>query len=165
MPKLTDERAATFLKLLNDAMKEFEVNTPKRQAAFLAQVAHESGELRFLEAMISDAADSRTDLGNTQRGDAGKYIGRGPLHLTGRANYRAAGQALKLDLEAKPEQVAKPEVGFRVAAWFWKAGGMNQLADQGDIRGISLRINGSNNGLDQRQKYYKKAKEVLGVAG
>src|SRR5438067_12548272 len=74
MPKLTDERAGTFLKLLNDAMKEFEINTPQRQAAFLAQVAHESGELRHMEEMISSAAyDGRSDLGNTKPGDSGRY--------------------------------------------------------------------------------------------
>jgi putative chitinase len=164
MPKLTDERAATFLKLLNDAMKEFEINTLQRQAAFLAQVAHESGELRHMEEMISSAAvDGRKDFGSTKLGDGGRYKGRGPLQLTGRASYRAAGQALKLDLENQPELVAKPEIGCRVSAWFWKIGGLNQLADQGDFRGISLRINGSSNGLEQRQKYYRKAKEVLGA--
>src|SRR5437868_3942805 len=104
MPKMTDERSATFLRLLNDAMKEFEISTPQRQAAFLAQVAHESGELRHMEEMITSTAmtDGRSDLGNTKPGDNGRYKGRGPLQLTGRANYRAAGQALKLDLENQP---------------------------------------------------------------
>lgn len=39
------ERAAVFLAPLNSSMAEFEINTPKRQAAFLAQIAHESGSL------------------------------------------------------------------------------------------------------------------------
>jgi len=138
MPKLTDARADTFLKLLNDAMKEFEINTPKRQAAFLAQVAHESSELKYMEETMVAATDGRPDLGNTKPGDGSRYKGRGPLQLTGRANYRSAGQALKLDLENQPELVAKPEVGSRVAGWFWKAGGFNMLADQGDFRNISL---------------------------
>ena len=60
------ERADQFLKPLNDAMKEFEINTPKRQAAFLAQIAHESGELKYMEEIASgEAYEGRKSLGNT----------------------------------------------------------------------------------------------------
>lgn len=45
MPKLPDAKRAAFMSPLQSAMSEFEVNTPKREAAFLAQIAHESGEL------------------------------------------------------------------------------------------------------------------------
>jgi putative chitinase len=166
MPKLTDDRAALFLKPLNDAMKEFVINTPKRQAAFLAQIAHESGELRYMEELISgDKYDSRTTLGNSQPGDGKRYKGRGPIQLTGRSNYHNAGLALRLDLENKPEMAAEPEIGCRVAGWYWKANGLNELADQGDFRTITKRINGGYNGQEKRLKYYLKAKEVLGVKG
>lgn len=48
MPRLPD--ASRALPPLQSAMSEFEVNTPKREAAFLAQIAHESAELtRFVE--------------------------------------------------------------------------------------------------------------------
>jgi putative chitinase len=166
MPKLAEDRAATFLKPLNDAMKEFDISTPKRQAAFLAQIAHESGELRYMEELISgDKYDGRTALGNTQPGDGKRYKGRGPIQLTGRSNYRNAGAALRLDLENKPELVAEPEVGTRIAGWFWKANGLNELADAGDFRQITKRINGGYAGQEARMRYYKKAKEVLGVKG
>ena len=165
MPKLDAARANRLLKPLAAAMKEFDITTPKRQAAFLAQVAHECGELRYLEEMFSnlDAYENRADLGNTRPGDGKKYKGRGPLMLTGRANYQAAGRALKLELEAKPDLVLEPEVGLRVAAWYWKAQGLNDLADRGDFREITKRVHGDYAHLDARQRYYRQARQALGL--
>jgi predicted chitinase len=165
MPKLESGRADNVLKPLADAMKEFEINTPKRRAAFLAQVAFECHELRHLEEQFAnlDSYENRPDLGNTKAGDGKTFKGRGPLMLTGKANYKAAGKALKLDLEANPELVLKPEVGCRVAAWYWKDRGLNELADKGDFRGITQKIHGDFTGLDARQKFYSQAKAVLGV--
>jgi predicted chitinase len=165
MPKLDAGRANTVAKPLVAAMKEFDINSPKRQAAFLAQVAQESGQLRYFEETFSnlEAYENRADLGNTKPGDGKKYKGRGPLMLTGRANYKAAGQALKLDLEAKPDLVMEPDVGCRAAAWFWKTHGLNELADRSDLRGITQRIHGDFAALDARMKYYRQAKAALGV--
>ncbi|HEY1379519.1 MAG TPA: glycoside hydrolase family 19 protein [Gemmataceae bacterium] len=165
MPKLDAARANSLLKPLAAAMKEFDITTPQRQAAFLAQVAQESGELRYFEEQFSNLAayDNRADLGNTHAGDGKKYKGRGPLMLTGRAHYKAAGQALKLDLEAKPDLVLEPEVGLRVAAWYWKAQGLNELADRGDLRQITKRVHGDYTHLDARQRYYRQAKQALGI--
>jgi predicted chitinase len=164
MPNLPDDRAATFLKPLNEAMKEFDVNTPKRQAAFLAQIAHESGELKYMEEIASGAAyEGRKSLGNTEPGDGKRYKGRGPIQLTGRNNYRRAGMALKLDLEGTPKLAAQPDIGCRVAGWFWKAHGLNELADQGDFLQITKRVNGGTKGLERREAYYTRAKEALGV--
>jgi putative chitinase len=165
MPHLPKERAEAYLEPLNKALAEYDVGTPKRRAAFLAQLAHESGELRFMEEIASgEAYEGRKDLGNTQPGDGKRYKGRGPIQLTGRGNYRRAGKVLGLELEEHPEEAAKPEVGFRVAGWFWKTHGLNELADQGDFRQITRRINGGYNGLKSREKYYQRALEVLGVA-
>src|SRR5436305_779712 len=151
MPALTKDRAALFLGPLNKAMSEFDINNPKRRAAFLAQVAHESGQLKYMEEIASGAAyERRKDLGNTQPGDGKRYKGRGPIQLTGRANYQKAGKALGLDLEGNPEKVATPEVGCRVAGWFWKTRGLNDLADRGDFKQITRRVNGGYRGLANR---------------
>jgi predicted chitinase len=138
MPGLSRTKVAQLTTPLLAAMSEFGINTPKRQAAFLAQVAHESGQLRFLVEKPSEHSgksfenyDGRTDLGNTQPGDGARYRGRGPIQLTGRANYRAAGAALGLDLENQPNLVADPAVGLRVAAWYWQTHGLNERADVG----------------------------------
>jgi putative chitinase len=162
MPRLSDARARECLPSLDAAMVEADILTPQRQAAFLAQLAHESGELRYFEELASgEAYEGRRTLGNVQPGDGKRYKGRGPIQLTGRANYRAAGQALGIDLEANPERAADVDVGFRVAAWYWTGRGLNALADVGDFREITRRINGGFNGLEHREAYYRRALEVL----
>ena len=163
MPSLTEEEAELYLKYINGAMSEGEINTDARQAAFLAQLAHESGELLFMEE-LADGSDyeGRSDLGNTQPGDGRRYKGRGPIQLTGRSNYQQASAALGIDLVSNPERAAEPDVGFRIAAWFWSTRDLNTLADQGDFVGITERINGGTNGLSSRQAYYRTAQSVLG---
>jgi len=163
MPHLKPDKAERYLPFLTAAMKEAEINTAPRQAAFLAQLAHESGQLRYFEELASgEAYEGRRDLGNTQPGDGVRYKGRGPIQLTGRANYRKAGQALGLDLEAQPQRVADPDVGFRVACWFWKAHGLNALADARQFDTITRRINGGFNGKADRDAHYQRALHVLG---
>jgi predicted chitinase len=164
MPNLAAGKASEYLPLLNTAMAEAQINTPKRQAAFLAQLAHESAELRYFEEIASGKAyEGRKDLGNTQPGDGVRYKGRGPIQLTGRANYRAAGQALGLDLEGDPPLAARPDVGFRTAGWFWTKKDLNRFADSGDFRELTRRINGGYNGMKERERYHEAAKKALGI--
>ncbi|MBN1209052.1 MAG: LysM peptidoglycan-binding domain-containing protein [Myxococcaceae bacterium] len=163
MPALSDSKARQVLPHLNAAMAEAKINTPKRQAAFLAQLAHESGQLRYFEEIASGRAyEGRRDLGNTQPGDGVRFKGRGPIQLTGRANYRAAGKALGIDLERNPKRAADIDVGFRTAAWFWNSRGLNKYADAGNFREVTRRINGGYNGLADREQFYRRALNVLG---
>jgi predicted chitinase len=162
MPNLSDARARQTLPHLNKAMAEAKINTPKRQAAFVAQLAHESGEFRYFEEIASGRAyEGRRDLGNTQPGDGVRFKGRGPIQLTGRSNYRAAGEALGIDLENNPKRAADVDVGFRTAAWFWNSRSLNQYADAGNFREVTRRINGGYNGLASREAYYRRALNVL----
>ncbi|WP_233261420.1 peptidoglycan-binding protein [Vitiosangium sp. GDMCC 1.1324] len=162
MPRLSAARADECLPYLDAAMVEADITTPQRQAAFLAQLAFESGELRYFEELSSgEQYEGREDLGNTEPGDGRRFKGRGPIQLTGRANYRAAGQALGIDLEANPLRAGDVDVGFRVAAWFWTSRGLNALADVGDFREITRRINGGFNGLDKREAYHRRALDIL----
>ncbi|HYI00066.1 peptidoglycan-binding protein [Hyalangium sp.] len=163
MPNLSEARAQQMLPHLNAAMQEAGINTPKRQAAFLAQLAHESGEFRYMEEIASGADyEGRTDLGNTEPGDGMRFKGRGPIQLTGRSNYRAAGQALGIDLENNPTRAADPDVGFRTAAWYWNNRNLNQYADAGNFDAITYRVNGGYNGKASRDEYYARALQVLG---
>ena len=162
MPGLPLPKGQQYLPYLNSAMAEAQIDTPKREAAFLAQLAHESGELRYMEELASGAAyEGRKDLGNTEPGDGKRYKGRGPIQLTGRNNYRAAGKALGLDLEQQPARAADPDVGFRTAAWFWTTHGLNTLADLDNFREITHRINGGYNGEASREAYYQRALATL----
>ncbi|MBM4379363.1 MAG: hypothetical protein FJ086_08695 [Deltaproteobacteria bacterium] len=164
MPGLTDARANAVLPHLNAAMKEAGITTPRRQAMFLAQVGHESGGLKWMEELASGRAyEGRRDLGNTQRGDGVRFKGRGPIQLTGRANYASAGRDLGLDLVNNPKQVVSPQVGFRTAAWFWKEHGINAAADRMDLRGATRPINPGMRNLADRAAYYARAKRALGL--
>ena len=155
-------RVQEFLEPLNAAMREFHINTPVRQAAFLAQIAHESGELRYVKELASGAAyEGRASLGNTQPGDGMKFKGRGLIQITGRNNYYECGKALGVDLITNPELLETNDLACRSAAWFWASRGLNDLADKGDINRICRRINGGLNGLSDRMAYYLKSCKAL----
>lgn len=144
------------------ACDEFRIGTVGRLAAFVAQVAHESGEFTYVREIASgDAYEGRADLGNSQPGDGKRFRGRGLLQITGRANYIACGMALDLDLVEAPELLELPENACRSAAWFWYEHGLNALADAGDFERITRRINGGQNGAAQRRMYHQRALNVL----
>ena len=158
--------AGVFVPALNTAMNHYQIVDLKRVAAFISQIGHESGQLRFVKEIWGPTAaqakyEGRKDLGNTVAGDGSKYRGRGLIQITGRANYMACGEALGLDLINHPELLEKPQHACMSAAWFWAIKGLNTLADAGEITKISKRINGGSNGLQDRLALYKKACEVL----
>lgn len=164
MPDAPAARVKPCLAAIQAVFKEASINTVTRAAAFLAQIAHESGELKYMEEIASGAAyEGRADLGNTKVGDGKRYKGRGPIQITGRANYRMAGKALGIDLESTPTLAAEIATGFRVAGWYWTSRGLNARADALDFDGITRAINGGQNGRVQRLAYYQKALEVLGA--
>lgn len=155
-------KLADYFPFIVSAMQEFEITSYLRESAFLAQLAHESGELKYMEELASGSAyEGRKDLGNTQPGDGKRYKGRGPIQLTGRSNYQKFGTLLGLDLINNPTVAATKEVGFRIAGLFWKSHGLNELADQQAFEMITRRINGGLNGQPDRLKYYNRAKQVL----
>jgi putative chitinase len=159
-------RPELWAQVLELAIEEAEANTVPRAAAFLAQLAWESGECRWLEEKApGDAYEGRRDLGNTQQGDGRKYKGRGLIQLTGRRNYRAAGEALGIELEVHPEEAAKPSIAALVAAWYWRTRGCNELADGYRFTAITKAINGGYTHLKHRQRYYLTALEALGRKG
>jgi len=155
-------KAGIFLPALNAAMLEFGINTPARQASFLAQLAHESGQLLYVRELASGAAyEGRKDLGNTQPGDGVRFRGRGLIQVTGRSNYVACGKALGLDLLAQPGLLEQTVNACRSAGWFWQSRGLNALADAGDQVAVTRRINGGTNGLAERLAFFKVAQKVL----
>ena len=159
-------QAGVFVPALNTAMNRYGIVGTRRAAAFIAQIGHESGQLRWVREIWGPTAqqagyEGRADLGNTVPGDGSKYRGRGLIQITGRANYAACGEALGLDLINRPELLEQPQYAAMSAAWFWSIKGLNTLADQGDFVKITRRINGGTNGMADRQALYDKALEVL----
>lgn len=164
MPGLTADHARDYVGPLSAAMVEGEITTEARAAYFLALLGHESASLRYFEEIGSGAAyEGRHDLGNVHPGDGPRFKGRGPISLTGRSNYRAAGEALGLDLEDNPTLAARPDIGFRVAVWFWNVRDFSAAADRGDFRHIARPPGGGYSGWDDRVSRLKGI-ERLGSA-
>ncbi len=162
------DRAQAFAVVLPAAMTEFNIDTPARQAAFLAQVGHESGGLRWLIELWGPTPaqaryEGRVDLGNHMPGDGFRYRGRGLLQVTGRANYARTGMALGVDLEREPERLAEPVLAARGAACFWAAHGLSIYADKSDFETLTRRINGGLNGFDDRRQLWAAAQAALHI--
>jgi len=138
------------------------MDSPLRLAHFLAQLIHESGSFRYMEEIASGQAyEGRKDLGNVNPGDGKLFKGRGPIQITGRANYRRYGKKIGIDLERHPEIAALPSIGLHLALEYWKANGLNTLADADNVLGITKLINGGTNGLADRKAHLAKVKGWL----
>ena len=158
--------AGVFVPVLNTAMNRYQIVGIRRVAAFIAQIGHESGQLKYVKEIWGPTVaqtkyEGRQDLGNTVVGDGSKYRGRGLIQITGRTNYIMCGEALALDLINQPELLEKPQHACMSAAWFWATKGLNTLADAGQFDRITQRINGGQNGAADRQALYARALKVL----
>ena len=164
MPYATYRNRQKYLKWLNQAMQRYDINTPMRVAHFLAQIAWESGNLKYSEEVASGKDyEGRKDLGNIYKGDGVRFKGRGLIQLTGRKNYTAYGKHIGVDL-TKNEQwltVAHPELACDSAGWFWQTNGLNELADKDEFTKITKIINGSTKTVPQRLPYLGYAKKAL----
>lgn len=173
MPNLAAAKRALYLPHLNAAMQAYGIDTALRTAAFIAQLAHESGEFRWMEEIWGPTAvqlryepptDLARRLGNAQAGDGKRFKGRGPIQITGRFNYQTYGDLLGIALASDPAKAATPEVAFATAGLYWQHNGLNELADTGQFITITKRINGGTNGLADRLMYHERAQAVLLVA-
>lgn len=196
---ITESLADKWLQHVVNAMKEFGIDTPRRQAYFLAQIGTESNGFRAVqesfnysitglqifgarltepqrqqlgrnpgELALSPARQEAIAnivyggrYGNNLIGDGWKYRGRGLKQVTFKDNYAACGKALGLNLTDNPDLLLQDANAARSAGWFWKANGCNAFADAGDINGLTKRINGGFNGLQDRIDRTRKAEAAL----
>jgi putative chitinase len=201
--------AVLWLGPLQAACDRFEINTPLRVAAFLAEIGVESAGLnahvenlnygaqglantwdrysvtgkrggapnalalrlnRNPQAIANNCYADRNGNGNEASGDGWMFRGRGPIQITGRANYTACAAAIGMDLVSHPELLEQPQAGALSAAWFWSVNHLNKFADAGQITAISKAINlGNPNspatpiGQADRLAAYARAQKTLGV--
>lgn len=154
------KNAEVFVSYLNKYMPQYEIDTPARIAMFIAQVAHESGQFRYTREIASGKDyEGRKDLGNIYPGDGMKYKGQGLIQLTGRFNYAKVSKALGQDFITNPDLLSTPQYAVQSACWFWKENNLNRFAN--DIRKCTKAINGGYNGLEERKKFWEKAKKVI----
>ena len=177
---------------LMDTFSKYGINTTQRQACFIGQCAHESGNFKTLQENLNYSAEGLMKtwpsrfptaeiaeqyarqpakiagkvyngrLGNTSEEEASKYLGRGLIQLTGKENYANCGSGIGVDLLSNPDLLATVEYACLSAGWFWNKKGLNDLADTGDYETMTKRINGGLIGLDDRKAKIAKAKEILG---
>jgi len=102
-------------------------------------------------------------MGNVEEGDGWRFRGRGLKQLTGRHNYTKFGESIGMSAEEASEYVATPAGAIESACWFWDTNNLNSIADTDDVVKMTKKINGGNIGLEDRQKRYKHAMEVLGM--
>ena len=181
-----------WLQPLEDTFEKYDISTPQRQAAFIGQCAHESGNFKVLQENLNYSAEGLMKtwpsrfptkeiadqyarqpakiagkvyngrLGNSNEEEAAKYLGRGLIQLTGKENYGNCGSGIGVDLLSDPDLLGTPEYAALSAGWFWNKKGLNSLADSGDIETMTKRINGGLIGLDDRKAKIAKAEQVLG---
>lgn len=137
-----------------------------RLAHFMAQLIHESGGFRYMEEIWGPTKaqrgyEGRADLGNHIAGDGYRFRGRGPIQLTGRANYRAMGQRIGIALEAHPDIAAVPSIGLWTALEYWRSRDLNALADADDIEAVTRKVNGGLNGFSDRKAALAKVKGIV----
>ena len=186
-----------WVDAMNEVFPKYEIDTPQRIAAFIAQCGHESGGWRTfsenlnysakaLDAVFGkyfvragrDANDyarqpekianvvyaGRMDNGDTDSGDGWRYRGRGPIQLTGKANYTAFSEDMDVDAVDNPDQVSEDkEIALMSAIWFWNKNGLNKYADSGDIKTMTKRINGGYIGLEDRIHHWEEALHAMGA--
>jgi putative chitinase len=104
---------------------------------------------------------SRMGNGDEKSSDGFKYRGRGLIQLTGKDNYTAFSNASGVDAVNRPELVELPDAASLSAGWFWDTRHLNNYADAQDVLGMTKRVNGGLNGLDDRQARYKRLMDCL----
>lgn len=166
------DRAARFAPALSAGMALYGIDTPARQAAFLAQIGHESGGLRYTSEIwgptpAQSRYEGRKDLGNNKVGDGSRFRGHGLIQTTGRANHARVTQRLRQrfdnvpDFEQEPEALTDTQWAALSACDYWDMHNLNALADIGDFERITEVINGGDNGLEDRIARYDRAQKAL----
>jgi putative chitinase len=181
-----------WLAPLEETFVKYDISTPQRQACFIGQCAHESGNFKTLQENLNYSAEGLMKtwpsrfatkevadqyarqpakiagkvyngrLGNTSEEEAAQYLGRGLVQLTGKENYANCGLGIGVDLLADPTLLLDPRYAALSAGWFWNKKGLNALADAQDYETMTKRINGGLIGLDDRKAKIAKALSVLG---
>jgi putative chitinase len=171
---------------MNNWFPKFEIDTKGEICHILAQLAHESDSFNAMEEYSTGQQyEGRLDLGNKVRGDGIKFKGRGPLQVTGRNNYSLMGikAGAPMKFIYNPELLATPQWGVWSACIFWTEKGLLSISNMDDsvrlpykrkvddgkyeiiqvspVEYISRRVNGGVNGLQERVKFYERAKAII----
>jgi len=184
---------------INEYSEKYQINTPVRMAAFLAQAAHESGGFTSFRENLMYTNSARlmkifpkyfqsvkialqyigkpTKIGNRvyanrlgngpeASGDGYKYRGGGIFQTTGKDNYKELSEHIYADaniLLERPGDITTPTIAVQSAMFYWQKNNLNELADQGDFKNLTKRINGGLNGYKERMEYWERAKKAFDI--
>jgi putative chitinase len=184
-----------WLDPLNETFDKYQINTPQRQACFLGQTLHESGNFKFTKENLNYSAKALMAtwpsrfpdidiamqyerqpekiaskvyvgrMGNETPEDAAKFIGRGLIQCTGKEAYQHCGEALGVDLIVNPELLEEPRYAVLSAGWFWNKKGLNALADEGTKDAFEVMTKRINGGLIGLDDRKAKMNEALKALG
>lgn len=168
--------AQAWLQPIREACSAYDIDTPHRIAAFLAQCAHESMGFAVTTELWGPTAaqrryEGRADLGNDRPGDGSRFRGHGLIQVTGRANHARVRDRLRQrlgadavpDFESEPQKLAQAPWAALSAADYWDDRRINALADASDFKAVTRAINGGLNGYEDRLKRWHAVCDALGV--
>lgn len=112
------------------------------------------------QAIASRVYGNRMGNGDEKSGDGWKYRGRGLIQLTGKSNYQKFDVTVSDNIIDNPDLVKTPKYAVLSACWFWDINNLNDLADAGNIVGMSRKVNGGDNHLDERVDLYNRIMKV-----
>lgn len=145
-------------KALNAVFGRYFGAPPKRNAAEYARNPEKIANYVYQDEFRS----KRGAMGNTEPGDGWRFRGRGIKQLTGRNNYTAFGKSVGMGAEEAAEYVATEKGALESACWFWATNKLDKWADNGDIKGLTKKINGGTIGLEDRTRRWEEALAILG---
>ena len=183
-----------WLVPLNETFVKYNISSINEQSAFIGQCMHESGSFKTLQENLNYSAKALMAtwpsrfpdidtaekyerqplkiaskvyagrMGNTEDGDAAKYIGRGLIQLTGKENYANCGNSIGADLIGNPALLMEPKYACLSAGWFWNKKNLNSLCEplsDENIKEMTRRINGGTHGLDDRMAKIRMVSAIL----
>ena len=159
-----------FESLVTKAARAGGITDPVELAAFLAQVAVETGDFstikergnrKYIERMYDRKYNPQgaKGIGNTKIGDGWRFRGRGFLQITGRYNYSAASKAIGVNLVKNPELLMQPEIAAKASVWYWKWRVRPNVTDFNDTAKITELVQGGASHLDRRQDAFRDFKK------
>lgn len=163
---ITNKDYKDFIKCLDT----FNINTPLDVCHFLSHCAHESGGLRYMKELgdedyFSKNYDYREDLGNIYEGDGARFSGVSPIQLTGRYNYQAFADFIGDQRVMEGVNYVAANYKFQPSGFWWYKNDMsNFINNEGaDIYDTTKRVNGGLNGIEDRIRYFEKAKQIFNL--
>ena len=111
------------------------------------------------EAIANFLYSGRYGNGDEKSGDGWRFRGRCPIGLTFKDNYVWVGNLIGQDLDVMPELIEQPHFALQATIAYWEG----KIPDSilGDVKKITLRINGGDFGLQERATLVDCARNAI----